>query len=227
MEKKNFMIYKDQRPLVDKLSDEQAGKLFKGIFQYTCGDGIPTNLDDMTDLVFTSFQTTLHRDLIKYRETCKKRSEAVSGRWKNTNEYKSTEVNTNEYNSIQMNTKDTDRERDRDRDRDRDIYTDDDYIYKRIATNIQRYVEVKIIDIDIVNKELPKFTKTLKVLNREYIVDEMLSKISDEELFNLFYQYLCIYQKTNLKEDYIDCSNKGGYFRRIVENKMGELNDEK
>lgn len=124
MEKNNFILYKDQRPLIEKLSDEQAGKLLKGIYHYVCGDGIPQDLDSMTDLVFTSIQTTLHRDLVKYREMCAKRSKASNKRWNpnDTNEYESMQMDTNVCKSIDLNANECDRDRDRESDRDRDIY---------------------------------------------------------------------------------------------------------
>lgn len=90
MEKNNFILYKDQRAMVDKLSDERAGKVFKAIYNYVCGDGDPTDLDEVSDMVFTAFKTTLHRDLMKYRDKCAKNTEAVNKRWdkvKDTNEY--------------------------------------------------------------------------------------------------------------------------------------------
>lgn len=97
MEKNNFILYKDQRPMVDKLSDERAGRVFKAIYHYVCGDGDPIGLDEVEEIVFTSFKTTLHRDLMKYREKCKKNTEAIKTRWDNTKD-------THEYERIETNT---------------------------------------------------------------------------------------------------------------------------
>ena len=33
-DKKSFILYKDQKEVIDELTDEEAGKLFKAIYQY-------------------------------------------------------------------------------------------------------------------------------------------------------------------------------------------------
>ena len=62
MAKKSFVLYYDQKQVVDELSDEQAGKLFKAIYEYK--------------IIFIPFKTAFDRDEIKWEETSKKRSEA-------------------------------------------------------------------------------------------------------------------------------------------------------
>jgi hypothetical protein len=63
--KKSFLIYLDSRNLVDKLSDERAGKLFKILLSY-CADEQPTTEDEVVDMVFEHFKGILKRDLKKY-----------------------------------------------------------------------------------------------------------------------------------------------------------------
>lgn len=66
MSKNNFILYKDYKPHVDMLSDEQAGKLFKAIFEYV--DGRTENdLDPLTKMAFSFIKSNLERDLIKYK----------------------------------------------------------------------------------------------------------------------------------------------------------------
>tara|TARA_R100000951_G_C2592265_1_gene165442 strand:+ start:49 stop:798 length:750 start_codon:yes stop_codon:yes gene_type:complete len=74
-EKKSFILYNDQRKIVDKLSNEQAGILLKLIYSYA--DGEQKDIDDLTiDVVFTGIQSTMDRDREKWELTKQKRSEA-------------------------------------------------------------------------------------------------------------------------------------------------------
>ena len=50
--KKSFILYTEQKATIDKLTDEQAGKLFKAIYEYVATDKMPP-LDNLLDLVIT------------------------------------------------------------------------------------------------------------------------------------------------------------------------------
>lgn len=76
MKKKSFVLYTDNIDIVEKLSDEQAGKLLKAVMRYQSDGTIPDDLDPMTDIVFMVIKGHLDRDGEKYAEICKKRSEA-------------------------------------------------------------------------------------------------------------------------------------------------------
>jgi len=58
---KSFILHKDSLDILDKLSDEQAGKLFKAIYFYQKTQKMP-QLDFAHDLVFTSFFNQFKRD---------------------------------------------------------------------------------------------------------------------------------------------------------------------
>lgn len=75
MPKNSFVLYTEQKAVINKLSDEQAGKLIKAIYEYV-ETGELKQLDPVTDLVITPFITVLDKDLKKYEETKKKRAEA-------------------------------------------------------------------------------------------------------------------------------------------------------
>ena len=68
MGKNNFLLYKDYKPNVDILSDEQAGKLFKAIFSYVEDRTEPNFKDGMLTMAFQFIRTQLERDLEKYKE---------------------------------------------------------------------------------------------------------------------------------------------------------------
>lgn len=73
--KNSFVLYKDQRGLFDFLTDEQAGKLIKTIFSYI-SDEYPTPSDPIVNVAFESVKSRLKDDLVKWEETCSKRSES-------------------------------------------------------------------------------------------------------------------------------------------------------
>lgn len=64
--RKSFIIHHDSLDVIDKLSDEQAGKLLKAIKAYQLGEDY--ELDLMTDLVFTPFKAQFKRDEEKYQK---------------------------------------------------------------------------------------------------------------------------------------------------------------
>lgn len=71
----SFVLYTSQRDAVQALSDQDAGRLFKGIYSYQLGEGDP-ELDPMPNLVFLMMRPIFDRDAIKWEETARKRAEA-------------------------------------------------------------------------------------------------------------------------------------------------------
>ena len=129
--KKAFILYNDYIKHIGKLSDEEAGKLFKAIFDYVNEGKLP-DLDGMAAMAFSFIANQLDTDLQKYEETCKKRSENIKKRWEKANasqkaaENTSDTKDTNEYNCIFCNTNDTDNDIDSDIDIENDIDNDSD-----------------------------------------------------------------------------------------------------
>jgi hypothetical protein len=74
--RKSFIIHKDSLDILEKLSNEEAGILFKAICAYQQGSA--TQLNYPLDLVFLPFQKQFDRDNEKYLNTCKQRAEAGS-----------------------------------------------------------------------------------------------------------------------------------------------------
>lgn len=74
MAKNSFILYHDQKELIDELTDEQAGKLFKAIYEYNINKNV--KLTGALKLVFIPFKTAFDRNNDKWQETAEKRSEA-------------------------------------------------------------------------------------------------------------------------------------------------------
>jgi len=74
--KKSFLMYCDFISTVEKLSDENAGKLMKHLFRYV-NDQNPEPESDLIDIVFESIKTRLKRDLKEWE--VKKNHKSESG----------------------------------------------------------------------------------------------------------------------------------------------------
>ena len=64
MEKKSFVLHLDSLSILDKLDEEQSGKLIKAIYAYAKSKETPC--DTITNLLFHPFQMQLDRDLNKW-----------------------------------------------------------------------------------------------------------------------------------------------------------------
>ena len=82
-EKKGFLLYCDILHTIEKLNDEQAGKLFKHILRYV-NDQNPVTDDILTEVVFEPIKQTLKRDLEKYEGIRAKNKENANKRWNAT-----------------------------------------------------------------------------------------------------------------------------------------------
>jgi hypothetical protein len=69
-ERKSFLLHFDSLSILEKLSDEQAGKLFKAIADYHKGEDL--DLDPLIDIAFTPFKNQFIRDGEKYKKLCEK-----------------------------------------------------------------------------------------------------------------------------------------------------------
>jgi hypothetical protein len=117
-EKKSFLLHIDSLDILQKLTDEQAGKLFKAIASHH--NGSDYELDDLLDLVFTPFKNQFIRDLEKYKKVSEKR--ALAGK-KGGKQKQSNLANASKCKQNLANLADSDNESDSDSDSDKDINT--------------------------------------------------------------------------------------------------------
>lgn len=75
-DKKSFILYIERKKEIDMLSNEQCGILFKAIFEYVDTGNIPEFEDLAVKLMFSVFKAQINREAEKWKETCRKRSEA-------------------------------------------------------------------------------------------------------------------------------------------------------
>jgi len=82
--KKSFLLYCDIIHTVEKLTDEQAGKLLKHTLKYV-NDLNPTPEDILTEIAFEPIKQSLKRDLLKYEGIRIKNKENANKRWADKN----------------------------------------------------------------------------------------------------------------------------------------------
>lgn len=82
--KKSFVLFNDLNEPIKSLSDEEAGKLFKAIFEYQNG-GIIQELSEASEMAFTFIKQQLDRNHERYELICERnrRNGAKGGRPKN------------------------------------------------------------------------------------------------------------------------------------------------
>ena len=133
--KKSFILYADYIKHIERLSDDEAGKLFKAIFEYVNEGRLP-DLDGMSAMAFSFISNQLDNDLQKYETVCQKRAESAKRRWQknddaeaiNTDvekECKSMQKHTNAMTCINLHS-DSDIGSDIDIENDIDIVNDSD-----------------------------------------------------------------------------------------------------
>lgn len=90
MQKNSFILQTKLEAIVAKLSDKQAGVLFKGILNYAKTGAIANFEDSSVDIVFEMVRQDIDYTTRKYAETCAKRAESgrLGGRPKKANESK-------------------------------------------------------------------------------------------------------------------------------------------
>ena len=91
-----FVLERNQKEIIDELDNEEAGIVFKAIYEYATTKNVP-KLDKALRIVFKQFKIRIDFYDNKYIETCMKNKENIEKRWKKNN-------NTTEYGGIQPNT---------------------------------------------------------------------------------------------------------------------------
>ena len=79
-DKKGFLLYCDIIHTIEKLTDEQAGKLFKHVLRYV-NDQEPVAEDMLIEIAFEPIKQTLKRDLQKYEGIRQRNKENADKRW--------------------------------------------------------------------------------------------------------------------------------------------------
>lgn len=109
--KKSIIIYADCIAILEELTNEQAGRLFKAILSYVNEEPVTeTDGDPAVKMAFKVLKNQIDRDTEKYVEKCEKNRAIAQKRWERIRE------NTNAYERKRTHTNVTDNENDSDSD---------------------------------------------------------------------------------------------------------------
>jgi hypothetical protein len=70
MSKKSFYLFHDSLEILNDISDEQAGQLFKAIYKFNIGEQV--ELDPLLKMCFLPFKNQFIRDLEAYNKKCER-----------------------------------------------------------------------------------------------------------------------------------------------------------
>ena len=108
---KSFFLYKDNLSILKQLTDEEAGKLFKAIYEYQTNNILPQ--DRLISIIFEPFLNQFKRDSQKYQNVVERNKKNITKRWEKDNT-----KNTSGIIGIPKDTKNTDKDKDKDKDKD-------------------------------------------------------------------------------------------------------------
>ena len=95
-----FLLPIDQKEIVDELDNEEAGRIFKAIYEYEVNKK-EIDLPKTLKIVFKQFKVKLDNYDGAYEEKCQRNRENIRKYWEkkksNTNEYERIRTNTNVY----------------------------------------------------------------------------------------------------------------------------------
>ena len=119
--KKSFILHIDSLEILDHLTDEQSGKLFRAIRDFQ--NGIEPDLDFGMKMAFLPFQNQFKRDLEKYQSQCEinRANGRNGGRPKKTEK---TEPDLKKPNETELNRKNHDNDNDNENDNGNDNEND-------------------------------------------------------------------------------------------------------
>ena len=112
-DQKGFIVYGDNEVIIDRLTDEEAGQLLKGMMKYFNTGTEPSFDSPLTDVIWLQVKLQMDRNADKYQKKCEKNRESIQKYWDKV------KSDTNVYERIRTNTNATNRDRDRDKDKER------------------------------------------------------------------------------------------------------------
>ena len=105
-DQKGFVVYGDIQAVVDELTDEQTGKLFRAMITYFAAGKAP-KFDGILKYVWIPIRQQMDRDKEKYDAKCEKNRKNIKEYWERTKEYERIRTNTNATNTKTKTNTDT------------------------------------------------------------------------------------------------------------------------
>lgn len=105
----------DHNVIIEPMTDEEAGQLFKWILAYV--NDLHPEVPREIRFAVAQVKKQLDDDLERYKEKCRKNKENIQKRW-NTKDNENIPSDTNVYERIPSDTKNTDKDKDKEKDKD-------------------------------------------------------------------------------------------------------------
>lgn len=118
-----FILERDQKAIIDELTNEEAGIIFKAIYDYETTKQEP-KLDKSLRIVFKQFKVKLDFYDEKYDTKCKTNKKNIQDYWNKIKD-------TNEYDGIQSNTMATNKRKEKKIKENKNSECSDNKIYSR------------------------------------------------------------------------------------------------
>ena len=197
MTRKSFILHIDSLGILNELTDEQAGQLFKLIYEYhNPNKPKQTQITQLVNLAFYPFKSQFERDNQTYNNVCErnKNNGLLGGRPKNKNPNKPKKADSDNKNK-------------------NDNKNDNKSVIKKI--NIRPYVSISQSELDKLNSEF-----------LEHEVNWMLDKLNDYKA-SKGVQYKSDYHAINMwvkkalekeKKEFIKDNNTFSTRMQIVQN---------
>ena len=199
MTRKSFILHIDSLGILNELTDEQAGQLFKLIYEYhNPNKPKQTQITQLVNLAFYPFKSQFERDNQTYNNVCErnKNNGLLGGRPKNKNPNKPKKADSDNKNK-----------------NDNKNDNDNKSVIKKI--NIRSFVSISQSELDKLNSEF-----------LEHEVNWMLDKLNDYKA-SKGVQYKSDYHAINMwvkkafekeKKDFIKDNNTFSTRMQIVQN---------
>ena len=136
--KDSFILYQEHEEIFNELTNEEAGKLIKAIFEYE-RTGQIQELDKSLKIALIPIKNTLDKNREKYEKVVERNKQNIQKRWN-----KQDTKNTTGKNGIPKNTKNTDN----DNDNDNDIIINNNKKEKPTLEEIQNYIKEKQLKVN-------------------------------------------------------------------------------
>lgn len=191
-EKKSFLIYLDNQKQVNMLTDEQAGKLFKALFEFA-RSGIETDFKDgMTAMIFSFMADSIARDTAKYKAKCEKNKAIALEREANRRAERERQAQKLEHERVRTYTNSTDIDndkdidKDKDKDKDKDIEKEKEKEKDSVAVSRQSSITVQDV-VNLYHKicvSLPKIRKLST--SSQQNVEKIIATYTEDEIRETF-----------------------------------------
>lgn len=122
--KESFLLSLEDKPLLDELTNEEAGILIKAIYEYEFTGECSQISDRVVRMVFNQLKDKLDKNREKYVDKCKKRADAAKSRYMQNEQLHANASKCMQKEQVHANATDNDNEYDNEYDNDYDIDND-------------------------------------------------------------------------------------------------------